>query len=195
MTQREIARLCCKIIAIYALIRSIESVEGITSIFYMWPILADGGAIEIGWNVYAAVFLGALSPVVLAAVAIFFWRQSGIIAAWITGHNLQDEPDEPDSNPKRVGAKDLQVVAFATIGLWAIISSFSKLISAIAWIAFRYPSATDEFVLRNTVQVIGPLILLCVGFWLVFGARGIVQLLYKLRNVGLDENEQSASTK
>lgn len=162
------------------------------NLMMMWPLFQSSGSMGLPWYSYAVVFLSLATPVMLAAVATFFWRQSGIIAAWITGHNLQDEPDEPDPIPKRVEAKDLQVVAFATIGLWAIISSFSKLISAIAWIAFRYPSTTDEFVLRNIAQVIGPLILLCLGFWLVFGARGIVQLLYKLRNVGLDENEQSS---
>lgn len=51
MTQREIARLYYKIIAIYALIRSIESVNGITSFLYMLPVLADGGSVDIHWNV------------------------------------------------------------------------------------------------------------------------------------------------
>ena len=193
MTQREIARLCCKIIAIYALIQSIESLQvGIMNIMMMWPLYQRSGSIGLPWNSYVGVFFSMATPVMLAAVAIFFWRQSGIIAAWITGHNLQDEADEPDSNPKRISAKELQVVAFATIGLWAIVSSLSQLISAIAWMVFSTTSMKEELLLRNTVRVIGLLFVLCLGFWLLFGARGIVQLLYKLRNVGLDENERSA---
>ena len=196
MTQREIARLCCKIIAIYALIRSIESVYGITSIFYMWPILADSGGVDIGWDVYAAVFLGALPPVVLAAVALFFWNQSGIIAAWITGHNPQDQSDETDPITKDIGAKDLQVVAFATIGLWAIVNSISSLVSSAGRLASTFSTSSDENSLLLIIsQLASPVIVLCLGFWLLFSARGLVQLLYKLRNVGLDENEQSSSTK
>ena len=193
MTQREIARLCCKIIAIYALIRSIESVNGITSFLYMFPVLADGGSVGIHWNVYVAVFLGALPPVVLAAVAVFFWRQSGNIAAWIIGQNLQNEPDETDPIPKRVGAQDLQVVAFATIGLWAIVSSISRFISSAAWGARNYLSSSEESSLFIIIShLASPLILLILGIWLLFSARGFVRLLYKLRNVGLDENENSS---
>lgn len=196
MTQREIARLCCKIIAIYALIRSIESVNGIINILYMLPVLADGDSLGIPWNIYATVFLGALPPVVLAAVAIFFWRQSGIIAAWITGRNFQNESEEPNPIHKRVDAQELQVVAFATIGLWAIVSSISRFISSATWVARDSLSSSEEsslFVL--ILHLASPVILLCLGFWLLFGARGIVQLLYKLRKVGLEENEQSSSTK
>ena len=191
MTQREIARLCCKITAIYALIRSIESVEGIISVFYMLPVLAYGGSVDIHWNFYAAVFLGALPPVVLAAVAIFFWRQSGIIAVWITGRNLQNEFEEPNPIHKRVDAQELQVVAFATIGLWAIVSSISRFISSATWGVRNYLSSSEESSLFTLIsQLASPVILLCLGFWLLFGARGIVQLLYKLRNVGLDENQR-----
>lgn len=191
MTQREIARLCCKIISIYALIRSIESLQvGIMNIMMFSSFFQSSGSIGLSWYSYVGVFFSSATPVLLAAVAIFFWRQSGIIAAWITGHNLQDEPDEPDSNPKRISAKELQVVAFATIGLWAIVSSLSQLLSAIAWMAFSTTSMNEEILIRDTVRVIGLLFVLCLGFWLLFGARGIVQLLYKLRNVGLDENER-----
>lgn len=197
MTQREIARLCCKIIAIYALIRMIESVRGLTIIFYMWPLLYDSWEFGLPLSSYAAVLFGVMPTVFLAAFSIFFWRKSGIIAAWITGHDLQDDPDEPDPIPMKVGAQELQAVAFATIGLWAAVSSISSLINLgaeliISSLASTEISVEEDSLFQLLSEFASPVALLLLGFWLIFSARGIVRLLYKLRKAGHDESAKSS---
>lgn len=184
MTQREIARLCCKVIAIYALIRAIESLSGATDNLSL--LVGFGG---LAWRDYFPTIFGVVPSVVLTALAVYFWRRAGVVAAWITGHDLQDDPDEPDARPERIDSKELQTVAFATLGLWAIIDSTPQLFDLVLW-GTLFSSDASENVPWFLSQVALASAQLGLGVWLLFGSRGLVQLLYKLRNVGLDKNER-----
>ncbi len=186
MTQREIARLCCKVIAIYALIRAIESVPALG---WMMQGGASFGMIE--WQMYVQVFFFALPPVVLVAMSVFLWKHAGVAAAWISEHDLQDDPDEPDIKPTHANSQELQAVAFAALGLWAIINTLPRFID----MGFRalIPSSSPlavEFGILSASRLVAISLQLVIGVWLLFGSRGLVQLLYKLRNVGLDENKR-----
>lgn len=185
MTQRAIARLCCKVIAIYALIRAIELVP----VFgLMLPSSASFGTSE--WQTFVQAFFFAVPPVVLVAMSVFLWKHAGVVAAWISGHDLQDDPDEPDIKPTRANSHELQAVAFATLGLWAIINALPRLID-LGFRAMIPPSSPGavEFGLLSASRLVAISLQLAIGVWLLFGSRGLVQLLYKLRNVGLDETE------
>ncbi len=184
MTQREIARLCCKVIAIYALIRAIESVGS-----FGWLVLGPAPSGMSEWQIYVQVFFFALPPVVLVAMSVFLWKHAGVVAAWISGHDLQDDPDEPDIKPARAKSQELQAVAFATLGLWAIIDALPRLID-LGFRALIPPGSrlALEFGLLSASRLVAISLQLAIGVWLLFGSRGLVQLLYKLRNVGLDEN-------
>lgn len=187
MTQREIARLCCKVIAIYALIRAIESAAVLG-----WILLGPSSSGITEWQTYVPVFFFfALPPVVLVAMSVFLWKNAGVVAAWISGHDLQDDPDEPDIKPTRANSHELQAVAFATLGLWAIINALPRLID-LGFRAMIPPSSSlaVEFGLLSASRLVAISLQLAIGVWLLFGSRGLVQLLYKLRNVGLDETER-----
>lgn len=186
MTQREIARLCCKVIAIYALIRAIESAAVLG-----WILLGPSSSGITEWQTYVQVFFFALPPVVLVAMSVFLWKNAGVVAAWISGHDLQDDPDEPDIKPTRANSHELQAVAFATLGLWAIINALPRLID-LGFRAMIPPSSSlaVEFGLLSASRLVAISLQLAIGVWLLFGSRGLVQLLYKLRNVGLDETER-----
>lgn len=190
MTQREIARLCCKITAIYALIRGIESLDNSAQNF-RWTLIGGWTGFGNSWKDYLFVFMSALPVVLLIALSVFLWKQAGVVAALITGHNLQDDQNEPDSDPKPVNTKQLQAVAFATLGLWVIIQAIPNIINFIVWASgFSTVREENTFIVLVIARTSALIIQLGIGFLLLFSARGVVGFLYKLRNVGLDENER-----
>ena len=181
MTKREIANLCCKVLAIYMLIQA------------FFP-LAFGLTIaletRVDWGQRLGLLLVSfLSPVLLAILALLLWRKSGIVAAWMVGHDLQDEQDEPDV--LRVDAKlsDIHAVAFSCLGLWLLLTTVPQAAGWVASLALETAITTLDRTpgrAQVTTNLVDLLLRFILGMWLLFGGRGLVQLLHNVRNIGLD---------
>src|SRR5262245_5433916 len=97
MTQREIARLACKVLAVWAFIDSLQHVaRPLTSVIYALVSLFKEGSVRGGVASYTYLFVDVALSGLQLVLAVALWKRAGVVAAWMTGHTLQDEQDEPD---------------------------------------------------------------------------------------------------
>jgi hypothetical protein len=189
MTKREVANLCCRVLAVYALIQAIQ-VGG--------SMLSMVAQVIIGpFEPYVAgrYAVAMIAPAGLTILAVLMWRKSGIIAAWMVGQDLQDEQHEPEAARSRATARDVHMIAFSVVGLWVLVEAVPGLTYYIAelFIVRADPSSSNYFgsvmrsvgggLMQNILRII-------IGLWLLFGASGLVDLLRRARNFGLEEHEQ-----
>lgn len=189
MTKREVANLCCRVLAIYALLQALPSLGLIIGLVH--PLFDSPP-----WtgNEILQQFIVASQPVLLLAAATVLWKKSWHIAALMVGYTIQDRADEPDVKAARPAAADIHIIAFSTVGLFVLIETIPEVIAY----AFHYAaaSATGDPMLQTKVQfwgaerVIYMALRFAIGLWLILGARGLVSALRRLRYAGLESAER-----
>jgi hypothetical protein len=191
MTQREIARLACKVLAIWALFDALKAAS-------MLGRLADSVVTSVrdGWNAQRAIFDMAfvIWPIAQVIAAVWLWRRAGVVAAWMTGHDLQDEPDEPDVSPRKANLDEVQSVVLSSLGVWMLLQTIPNAVHVIAVFLLAWSTSTkttidyaSSWVSTNVWVWTAQFVL---GIWMIFGASGIVRMLKRFRYVGLEPNER-----
>jgi hypothetical protein len=180
MTQREIGRLACKVMAVYFLVQTLNPLQWATS--QLSGVLASisiGG--PWGWNQFWTYLPTLIFPILQILVAIWLWRRAGVVAAWMTGHDLQDEQDEPDASSMPADLDAVHAVVLSSLGVWMLLqvippigSEACNLVIGMV-IASKQAFETAGKAVSNNLWVWG--IQFGLGLWLVFGAPGIVQML------------------
>jgi len=108
----------------------------------------------------------------------------------MTGYDIQDNLDEPEYRPKNAGLKDIHSIVFSSIGLWVLITAIPGLFGILAAATFYLDPffGMDSSELNEAVGTwIALFLRLLLGGWLLFGGRGLVDLLHKLRRIGLKD--------
>lgn len=182
MTHRQVATLACKVLAIWALIRAIDSSAApLQTIITIWQYMQRGVNVPSNyWNILLNLVPLALHLI----VAIWLWKRAGVVASWMTGHDLQDEADERESTPRRADIDQVQAVVLSSLGVWVMLDVVPQIASTIfqvllTWIASRGQIAMANRVVDSSVWVWSFQMLL--GLWLIFGAPGITRLLKRAR--------------
>ncbi|MCP3905557.1 MAG: hypothetical protein GY715_18175 [Planctomycetes bacterium] len=181
MTAREIANLCCRVFAIYALFQGLVYLPSLGLIFD--PVF---GGTTSGFASSIARLLWSLHPVFMFAAAAFLWRWSWLVASWMVGHDIQDAVAEPESARQRATLAEIQAVAFSVIGLWLLVHVTVDLAEDAAYLVYTEAEVADRGWIASYFRMA---VQLALGIWLLFGARGLVRLLHRLRRVGLDQPE------
>ncbi|MHC4990002.1 MAG: hypothetical protein ACYTGC_03385 [Planctomycetota bacterium] len=189
MSPRQIATLSCKVLAVYTMIRALTALPQI-----QWAL---GSLLQQPtFSMYQIAMLAALaSPLVLGAVGILLWREAGVVAAWMVRYDIQDHPEEREPQAAPLTADMLQTIAFSVLGLWLLTDAIPRLASWWGDAIFnrsagRPPGPAN---LRAAFTLLELLLRIGMGFWLLFGAAGIVRLLRRLKNIGLaDEPERTS---
>lgn len=188
MTQREIARLCCKVLAVYAFISSLQVIGGM--LLYIGTLLSMSDSFM---NTLTTVVGAIVGPLLSVVFAILLWKNAGIVAAWMTGHNLQDSMDEPDSFRIQASLRDVHTIAFSILGVWVllgIIPDAADLISRIIFSESDQAALIGSNVLTRGVSygLVMIFFRLVIGVWLLFGAKNLVRFLHKIRTIGLESS-------
>ncbi len=128
------------------------------------------------WIVIASVILTAfiLIGIVVYKYPIFF------------AGKLLPKTDDINANIK-YSLKDIQVVAFSIIGLYILVTGVPRLLY---WLYIfqqvKYGPVEIELAPENIANFISTILEIIIGFWLLLGAKGLQGLLYKIRNVGMN---------
>ena len=108
------------------------------------------------------------------------------IVLWVFSSQTANilKPNIQDSKPLSENTlEEIQSVAFSIVGLILIVFTAAKIVSWFIWVSKFNPE------LHSGAQYLGltitVLINVILGFWLLFGAKGITGLIYKLRYAGL----------
>lgn len=194
MTKREVAVLACKVLAIYALLDAIKYAG-----YYLFQPLPFMFAEGLDYVKALAWSVGLLSPLIEIAIGLWLWNKAGVVAAWMTGHDLQDNQYEPDAKPVRADLVAVQAVVFASLGVWALIGVVPHLISHVGWLIYDVASRTGSFgeTLRSYSHgdALADVVTIAIGLWLIFDGSGLAQLLTRLRYAGLQPVEREGDAR
>ena len=120
MTQREIGRLAFKVMAVFFLMQALNPLKNAVS--QLSGALASAylsGA--WGWTQVWYLLPIFLFATIQILAALWLWRRAGVVAAWMTGHNLQDEQDEPDAISVPANLEAVHAVVLSSLGVWVLL--------------------------------------------------------------------------
>lgn len=191
MTYRQAATLACKVLAIITLLQAVELLSNVISMainFWSW---GQRGQVYPFWA-EAARFV---PPVAQLIIGIWLWKRAGVVAAWITGSELQDSPEEPETDPHRANDHEIQAVVLSSLGVWVLLQVVPQILAMIFQTLFTW------MITRQLVRTGGGVdsriwmwsFDLLLGLWLIFGAPGITRLLRRARGEKLDRTCDDSS--
>lgn len=161
MTKKEIATLSFKLLSLYAILQLIDKLGYIIS-YLMYGDLS--GAKFMNFIIWA------VPPVLFLICGILLWYTAAPLAASLFKTTGSDD----SSNASLI---DIQIVAFSVVGLFVLAESFPNFVRLVVWYYLanaiqKSPLAGDgaAFLLRSVF-----------GFWLLFGSRGIVNFIRRIR--------------
>ena len=160
MTKKEIATLSFKVLSLYAFIKAIDKLTYLTIDMYEYRF-KDIGVLD--YMIFA-------SPVVLLLLCGgLLWFIAPLLASSISRSTVSEDNSA-------TSLLSIQMVAFSVIGLYMLADSLPTLVRATIWYFImtgsRSPLAGD---------IIGSLVKIVLGLWLLFGSRGIVKFISSMR--------------
>jgi hypothetical protein len=197
MTQREIARLAMKVLAVYYGLQSLPVLQNaVAQLSQTFAFISRGNT--WGWQTFLFQLPIAFLPFVQILIAIWLWKRAGLVAVWICSQDLQDEEDEPEVVRVPAELDAVQAVVLSSLGIWVMLTVLPEVMSMLLSFVFNLmaaPSNAFEYAGRGVTDKIWfwiPQVVL--GIWLIFGASGIVQTLAKFRRRATPAEERPTST-
>lgn len=138
------------------------------------PYLADSSTFKIS---FTFLILVVLFPVL---AAILLWMFPLTIAAKLIPNIKTQEP------PKSLDSTEIEVIAFSILGLWVLASALSD---AFHWVTYIYIIKNSvaprvELSPENIGNIVATVVELAIGFWLLFGAKGVIGVIRRMRHAG-----------
>jgi hypothetical protein len=173
MTKRDMANLLLKASSIYAFLMALKYVP------YFINDLS-----KLPQPEFPLVFQTSMPTLSMILAGIFLWAMSRRGARIIFG---KDDID----NTTGASVADIQVIAFSLGGLYLVANAIPALVNqGVFYIWFLLKgSKTDDM----ASYLIFPFIDLCIGLWLLFGSKGIVVFVKKIRRAGQIRSFNSAA--
>ena len=138
------------------------------------PYLADSSSYKIS---FTFLFLIVLFPIL---AAILLWLFPLTVAAKLI-------PDiKAKERPKTLSSTEIEQVAFTIFGLWVLTQAIPDIFY---WATFVYMAKSlgmgrAELSPDNISNVVVTVLELVIGFWLLFGSKGIVGVIRRIRHAG-----------
>lgn len=177
MNYKNLAKISCKVIAITTFIKAFIFLP---SIIYTFSI--DNNNYKISIN-------DMLPSITTVAVLILF-----SIILWIFADKISDRMvnvKEEENEKLNINYKKLQYIAFSVIGLFLIATSIPTISKNIFEI-YRVNSIGMKdtyYKARLYSSIVGEIIKLLIGLLLLFKSKGLVNILIRLRTIGVNEEE------
>lgn len=168
MTKEDIVALALKITAFFLLLDALSS---FSASYLNWDYVAGYGRLSIVIDL-----LVMLLPLIIAVIlAIVIWKLSYHIA------NSMSTKTPPTSVEKKWSLSDIQITAFSVIGIFvlakAIPTAFYHVYGLLITSIFNGSSSGNGPAGLSRYVYTGAQLL--IGFWLLFGAKGLHNLLRK----------------
>lgn len=144
---------------------------------FLTLIAVASGDSDLVRNLVTVVY-GIVPPLVLLAIGTFLWKKADAIALHIYPHN--DDPATCDINA--AATTDLLAVAFASIGMYILVSAIPELVNQIARPMAMGVSMQQAW--ENAgwqVEFWTSLLQVGLGLWLMLGMRGIARIVKRFQ--------------
>lgn len=162
MTKKEIATLSFKVLSLYAFINAIDRLS--TAIYYAYRLS------EIG----VPAFIIYAAPVLLLALCGgLLWFIAPLLASSISKSTAPEDS-------AAASLLSIQAVAFSIVGLYMIADSLPRIVRSTIW---HFTSASLSMGKSSPLfgDIMGSLVQIAIGLWLLFGSRGIVNFIGSMR--------------
>ena len=185
MSRREIATLACKIIAVYLFAQCLLYGGGVMlTIIYL-------GIEMVRTRFDTALLMTPLITLIpglgIGAIGWLLWAKAEVIGARMV-----------DGDPTPVmlttaTAGDLMSIALAVAGVFVLISGGQGIFRKFAvMLSGRYPMAAYREDPAWIGELVGYVLEAAIGLWLIFGSRGISNMIRRLRSTSYDHPPQDA---
>lgn len=180
MTTRDIAKLSCKILAIYTVVNAIK-------VFGYIAFSSSSFLQQLNIGTKILLIITSFMPFVLLSVlGIILWLYADQFAKHIVSDkDLPVEELKPNS-------ENIQVIAFTVVGIFVLADAIPRLTEVFSSIILLHSLQEQHIrtIHADTIaRAIGLIIQFIIGFWLFLGSHGIVGLLKKLREAGIKDSE------
>ena len=176
MNYRIITKIACKILALYFLLLSMNYIPNI----FITMISYRGENI----NFFQSILPWFSTGIVMALTAILLW----IFADKLSKAIVKDIPENFENNG--IDYNKIAMISFSVVGLFVITKAVPELIRLIVTyntevygqLNYRETQIYTDVIAR----IVGEVIQVGLGFWLLLGSKGIFRWVKALRNLGLD---------
>lgn len=183
MTRREIAALCCRVVALvvlaWSLMYLVMAVQAFTATLGGPNSARYGSGSGPSLTSVEITYFGSLGCVLLLFSMALAWR-----AQWFTGWMATDDPT-PVTGPE-LSAEALMPVACAGVGLFAITRALPTFSRFVAYLLVGETTFDEMLTADWKASLLSEGLLLAWGLWLLAGNRGLVRLLVWARSAGSD---------
>lgn len=175
---QELVKIICKILAIFF---GIEFLTNIPNSFVGLEAVKNQSS-------STALLLVIVTPLIYLAISAVLWMLSDRIAQIIVGK------DSALNGISNINFERLQAGAFSVVGILSLsnaIPGLSRVISNILMTrAMNQDYNLDKVSINIKAQAIGFGVQILIGLVLLFGAKGIVNLIKMTRDFGLETNQK-----
>jgi hypothetical protein len=185
LTRLEIAELACKIFALWVFAHAALTIAPLLVFLFVAPFQLDSG------RPFASSALFAVMPAGEILVGVLLWTMSRAI-----GRRMVRDATAPVARTD-IGAEHLMSIAFAVVGIYAVWASCEGLLqkAASAFYIARERGIESAWFWTDIEwksRLLGTLGSLAFGLWLLFGSRGIVRIVRRIRGNGQVSREETA---
>lgn len=160
MTKHEVAILSFKVLCIYAVIQAIDKFYSFLYYVFNEPNLDYGSKLNI--------LIASVPSLLMALISVLLWFGSPLLARTIFKRSTSET--EPPSS-----LADIQRIAFSVVGLFLLSTSLPDLVEIIIVIISN--SIVQSGLNSIVHSIVALLVKVSLGFWLLFGAGGIVNFV------------------
>jgi hypothetical protein len=169
MQKEQIVGIAVRLSAIFLGLYTWRYVSGLV------PLLAAPSQDSIG---VGFLLLLALFPIL---ASLLLWYFPLAVASKI----IPDIKTEKASTPLDAGG--IEVVAFSVMGLWVLTTAVPDIFY---WIVFAYRTKSADFgnpelSPESVGYIVATVVELVIGFWLLFGSKGILGIIRRIRYAGM----------
>jgi hypothetical protein len=176
MTKRDMANLLLKAFSIYSFLMALQNA----------PYLIND-LVLLQEQTFPKVMQISIPTFTMLLAGILLWVVSGRGAKLILGY----ENNEASDVVVHASLHDIQVLAFSLCGLYLLSKAVPDLIQntlIIIWVSFQ-----GSKIENMAPHMLYSIIYVCIGIWLLFGAKGIVVFIKKLRRAGQFKSSHSSA--
>jgi hypothetical protein len=168
MTNRDAGLLTFRAFSIYAMITALEQTEWI---LYRWDAMPP----EVGLDTW--ILLDSFAPFLLLVILS--------VALWLGSTRVSNRMFKVNQimEASAISLTDIKAIVFLAIGLYLLVDTISPLVQTISSVYASLTNAIDPSSRRQvTILRITTTLKIGIGLWLVFGNKGLTNILKKIRN-------------
>jgi hypothetical protein len=187
MTQRDIATLACKIMALWFYVQAVINWAGVLIGFFiaLTQPSAHGGSTGNFLTQYAVISLTVGGAYLMAGLVL--WFGAARLASGMT------KDDDALALPG-ITLDSAMTVGFAVVGAWWLVASVRDVTEQVIVALHSNPLDAPYWRSPDWLASIGSaLVQLAFSLWLIFGSRGLVRLVMWARAVGATHGHRSES--